>query len=140
MVIDENHVDTILPYKIKNSQSLYDYAIGFWSSDIHIYESVFLILLSRVNDIIGYAKISQGARSSSTVDVALIAKYAVDTMSSAVVLVHNHPSGAIRPSNIDKKIIIKLKSALKLFDIDVLDNLIIAKDNYYSFADNGEII
>jgi DNA repair protein RadC len=58
--------------------------------------------------------------------------------STGLILVHNHPSGNIQPSDADITITKKIKEAVMLFDIAVLDHLIIA-DGYYSFADNGII-
>jgi DNA repair protein RadC len=50
---------------------------------------------------------------------------------------HNHPSGQLRPSEPDKKITKKLKRAANLFDIKLLDHMIVTSERYYSFADEG---
>ena len=54
-----------------------------------------------------------------------------------MVLVHNHPSGSLKPSRADEELTTKIKEAAKYFDIKVLDHLIITSEGYYSFADEG---
>lgn len=85
----------------------------------------------------GFAKISQGGITETTADTRLIAKYAIDALSTNVVLAHNHPSGNKIPSNNDKKLTDKVVKALQLLDIRVLDHIIITDNDYYSFADGG---
>lgn len=121
--------------KINNSKTSADFIKEFYQGDIEIYESFFLLLLNNQNQTIGYAKISQGGITSTVVDVRIIAKYVVDSLATAVILAHNHPSGNLKPSQQDIDITNKIKSALKLFDTIVLDHLILTADSYYSFAD-----
>lgn len=123
--------------KIKSSQNASDYARNFFSDDLTIYESFFLILLNNANNTTGYVKISQGGITGTLVDVRIIAKYAVDTLASGVIMVHNHPSGTLRPSQADRSITEKVKKALSLFDCKVLDHIILTEDSYFSFADEG---
>ena len=85
----------------------------------------------------GYAKISQGGVCNTQVDIRLVAKYAIDSLATSVIFVHNHPSGNAKPSIEDKKISEKLKDALRLFDIRLLDSIIITENDYYSMADEG---
>jgi DNA repair protein RadC len=56
-----------------------------------------------------------------------------------MILAHNHPSGNTKPSEADKTLTAKIKEAGKLFDITVLDHIILTKNSYYSFADEGLI-
>ncbi len=69
----------------------------------------------------------------------MIVKEAVLQLASSIILIHNHPSGNLQPSKEDVTITKKIKEASKLFDINVLDHLIISAGKYYSFADNGII-
>ena len=82
-------------------------------------------------------KISQGGISGTVVDTKIIAKYCVDTLCSAVILAHNHPSGNLNPSTQDIKITRKIKEGLELLDVKVLDHVILTSDSYYSFADEN---
>ena len=96
-----------------------------------------IILLSRSNKVLGYNRISEGGISGTIVDVRLIFQVALKTNASAIILVHNHPSGNLSPSEPDKKITRDIKEAGKLLKIDILDHIILASDNFYSMADNN---
>lgn len=111
----------------------------FYSDDIEIFESAFILLLNRANKTIGYAKISQGGIAGTVIDVKLICKYVVDSLASGVILCHNHPSGNLQPSNQDKEINIKVKQALELLDSILLDHIILTKESYTSLKDEGII-
>lgn len=123
--------------KIHSSKDAYDVIRQFYFDDIDIYESFFILLVNRGNKTIAYAKIGQGGIAGVFVYVKIIAKYAVDCLASGVILAHNHPSGNLVPSQDDKNLTEKAKKALALLDVQVLDHLIITKDEYYSFSDNN---
>ena len=125
--------------KMTNSESSYNFAKKFYHDDLNIYESCFIMLLNRANNVTGYAKISQGGICGTMVDVRLICKYAIEALSTSVILVHNHPSGNLSSSPEDEKITKSVKEALKLFNIRLLDHIIISEYGYYSFLDNGRI-
>lgn len=125
--------------RIHSSQDAYELAKKFYHEDILIYESVFIILTNKANNATGYAKISQGGVCGTVVDSIIIAKYAIDTLSSGVILVHNHPSGNLSPSSNDLNLTTKVKNALKLLDINLIDSLIISTNGYMSFCDEGII-
>ena len=121
--------------EITTSRQAQEFARKFYHEDIELYESFFLMMLNRANIVTSYAKISQGGTSATIVDPKIIAKYAVDDLCSSVILVHNHPSGNKKPSQPDKDLTKKIKAGLRMFDIGVLDHIIITKDSYTSFAD-----
>ena len=125
--------------KITCSTDCEKYARQFYHEDIDIYESVFLILLNRANNTVGYAKISQGGVAGTVIDVKIICKYALDTLCSSVILVHNHPSGNTKASSQDLTITSKTKKALALIDVSLLDHIIITEEAYTSMADDGLI-
>lgn len=127
----------ILKEKIIDSQSSARYARQFYFDDLTIYESCFIILMNRNNNTIGYVKISQGGIAGTIVDVKLIAKYALESLASTVIVVHNHPTGNLNPSEADKRLTKSLKDVLKICEVDLLDHIILTEDNYFSFADNG---
>ena len=114
-----------------------DYIRQFYSDDIGIYESFFLLLLNRANKTIGYAKISQGGVCGTVCDPIIIAKYAIDSLASAVILCHNHPSGNTQPSIADKQVTEQVKNGLKLFNVKVLDHIILTEDSFLSFSEEG---
>lgn len=119
--------------KINNDKDAEQYARQFFHEDINLYESVFVMFLNRANKVIGYAKISQGGTTSSIIDNKIILKYALDCLASGIILVHNHPSGNTSPSEQDRKHTKILKDACVLFDITLLDHIILTDNNYYSF-------
>jgi len=99
-----------------------------------------IILLDRGNKILGIVKVAEGSATACVVDVQYILRCAILTNSQALILCHNHPSGEMRPSELDKKVTNRIIEAAKLLDITILDHLIIGvEDNYYSFADEGLI-
>jgi DNA repair protein RadC len=71
------------------------------------------------------------------VDVKKIVKFAIDNYATGIILAHNHPSGNTKPSEQDAKLTEKIKKALEIFEITLLDHLIVCATTYYSFADEG---
>jgi len=125
--------------KIVNSNDAAMFARQFYESDLCIYESMFLIMMSKSHRTIAWAKISQGGVSATVCDPKIVAKYAIDTLCSAVILVHNHPSGNLNPSEQDIAITQRIKRCLALFEISFIDHVILTEDSHYSFADNDRI-
>ncbi len=128
-------------YKITSSQDVNKIikSISDFNYNIEIIEEFNILLLNRNNRITGYANISKGGISGTVVDIRIIMKYAIDSLASGIILIHNHPSGNKEPSDSDKKITDKIKQAAKIFDITLVDHLIITEDDYYSFSDNGNL-
>ena len=102
-------------------------------------EFFWVILLNYANKVLGISEISIGSSSAVTVDVKEICQLALLTSSLAVAVVHNHPSGKLKPSEADKRITKKIKKVLDLFGISLLDHLIITSETFLSFADEGII-
>lgn len=125
--------------KMTSSTSVNEYVRNFFSDDLEVYESFFCLMLNRSNNTVGYAKISQGGISGTVVDIRLVCKYALDSLCSSVIVVHNHPSGNLNPSTADKQITKKLENALMSLDIKLLDHIIVVPEvsEYFSFADEG---
>jgi len=123
--------------QLKNSEDVVKFVRNFYHDDISIYESMFLVMLNRAHNTIAFAKISQGGIVSTSVDIKIIAKYAIESLSSGVIICHNHPSGNLTPSNIDKEITERIKKTLSIFDCHLHDHIILTEEGYYSFADEG---
>lgn len=120
--------------KIRSSHQIYDQFRDL--SDL-VHESFWILLLRRDNTIVTKKRISEGGLTSTIVDVKIILKYALDTLSSSIALIHNHPSGNPNPSEQDIQITRKVKEAAKFMDIHVIDHIVIGNDGYFSFADEG---
>ena len=80
-----------------------------------------------------------GGVASTLVDVKVVARKAIEHLASAIILVHNHPSGNLNPSQADDKLTRQLQQAAQLLDIRVLDHIIITSQGYYSYNDNGRL-
>ena len=80
---------------------------------------------------------SKGGVSGTFVDAKLVFSVALKCNASSIIIAHNHPSSNLNPSEADKSLTKKLKSAGQFLDITLLDHLIITKDGYYSFSDDG---
>ena len=109
----------------------------FDADEINIYECFYILLLNNSLKVQGYAKISQGGITHTTADTKLIAKYAIDSLASNVVLAHNHPSGNTTPSGQDKQLTDNIVKALQLLEVKVIDHIILTDSEYFSFSDSG---
>lgn len=103
----------------------------------NVKEEFWILLLNRANKIISKKRISEGGVAGTVADSKIIFKEAVDKLASSIVLCHNHPSGNVKPSDADIKLTRRLKEAGQIFEIPVLDHIIITHNSFYSFADEG---
>ncbi|MFD2037210.1 DNA repair protein RadC [Belliella marina] len=100
-------------------------------------ELFYIILLNRNGQLIKKQLVSRGGSSATIVDSKVIFKYALEVMADSVILVHNHPSGNLKPSEHDIKLTQKLIKAGQSLDVSVLDHVIFADSGYFSFADEA---
>lgn len=126
-------------FKVTSSKDAVEFARRFYADDILVYESAFIILMNQGNVVTGYAKISQGGLCGTVIDSVIVAKYAIDCMAKSVILVHNHPSGNPEPSVSDMEVASKVRKALSVFDIRLLDSIILTDVEYRSMSDGGAI-
>ena len=103
------------------------------------HEEFWIIILNRANYVLRKNKISSGGISGTVADPKLIFKSALDHSGSSIILVHNHPSGNLQPSQADISLTKTLKEAGKFLEIPVLDHIIVSDNSYFSFADEGMI-
>jgi DNA repair protein RadC len=104
-----------------------------------IHEEFWIIYMNRTNKILKIDRLSTGGWSGTVTDVRMILKKAIEVGASGIICAHNHPSGNLSPSESDTKITRQIKDAGAILDIQLLDHIIIAEADYYSFADNGLI-
>lgn len=102
-------------------------------------EEFWIVAINRGGRVIDKRCISKGGIGSSVVDMRILMKYIIGTLASSVIIAHNHPSGAVNPSNEDIELTKKIVSALSFFDIKLLDHIIIGDKDTYSFRANGII-
>jgi DNA repair protein RadC len=124
--------------KIKDSRSSYKILLDTWNKDrIDLQEEFKVMLLDRSGGVIGIKSLSTGGITATIADPKLIFVAALKGAACSIILAHNHPSGALRPSKADEELTRKVKGGGQLLDIKMLDHLIISPDCYFSFADEG---
>ncbi|KUJ63663.1 hypothetical protein AR687_00305 [Flavobacteriaceae bacterium CRH] len=101
------------------------------------HEEFWVLFLNNSNKVISKSLLSKGGMTGTIVDTRLVFNLAFETRATSLILCHNHPSGSLIPSEADKQITRKLKSAGESLDVKILDHLIITETNYYSFVDEG---
>jgi DNA repair protein RadC len=119
------------------------------SSDVHSrfvlrltdlqHEEFWLILLRRSNEVIAELMISRGGLTGTVADPKIIFGKALAFRAAAIVAVHNHPSGNIQPSQSDRTLTKNLQEAGVILDCPLLDHIIVSRERYFSFADQGEL-
>ena len=100
-------------------------------------EELWVLALNNASRVIKKVRVSVGGITQTAADVRLIMRILVEVSATQFVVVHNHPSGNKQPSRDDKNITERLKKAGEVFDIRLIDHVIIAGDTYYSFSDEG---
>ena len=105
--------------------------------EIELQEQFLVLFLNQANEIVGYYRHSKGAINATVADVRVILSTALKCAAVSIIVCHNHPSGNTQPSEADKSLTRKLKESAKLMDINLLDHLIVTKNNFYSFANEG---
>ncbi len=100
-------------------------------------ENFYILSLTTRNNLISVDKVSTGTLSASLAHPREVFLPAIKNSASTVIIVHNHPSGDTQPSEDDLEITKRLVEAGKILGIDVVDHIIVAKDNYFSFKDKG---
>jgi DNA repair protein RadC len=98
-----------------------------------------VVYLNQANRIKHDEVISIGGLTGTIADPRIIFKKALAADATSLILFHNHPSGNLQPSKADKELTQKIKQAGTLFDIRILDHIIVSEYGYFSFADEGLI-
>jgi len=112
-----------------------------WNKEtIHLYKEFYVIFLDRKNGIIGYRIMNIGSNCGTVVDIKLMFSIALQCNSSGIILSHNHPSGNTRPSRQDDELTKKIHNGAKLFELQLLDHIILTNDSHFSYMDEGRIV
>lgn len=101
------------------------------------HEECWVLYLTSSNRLIEHQRVSQGGLQATVVDFRLIVKRALELLATQLILVHNHPSGAAEPSAADKTLTNRVHDAAALFDIKLLDHIIISSEGTFSFRRSG---
>ncbi len=100
-------------------------------------EQVFLLLLNRTNGLIKKEHVSRGGVTASVVDPKVVFRFALEQGAHSLILIHNHPSGNLQPSDADKRLTQRLQKVGLELEIPLVDHLIYTDQGYFSFADEG---
>lgn len=109
----------------------------FPKDEIELQEQFIVLYLNQSNEIIGYYRHSKGAINATIADPRIILAAALRSLCVSMIIAHNHPSGNLKPSRADEDLTKKIREAAKFMDIRLLDHVIVTKDGYYSFAEEG---
>ncbi len=101
------------------------------------HEECWAVYLTASNRIIERQRISQGGVQATVVDPRIVVKRALELLASRLILIHNHPSGAAEPSPEDKIMTARIAQASALFEIQLLDHLILSHEGEFSFRGAG---
>ena len=99
-----------------------------------------LILLNNSSKVLGVSNISEGGINETSADIRIIMQAAILGNATRIILAHNHPSGSLKPSTVDNLLTERVKNAAKLFNITLLDHIIVTDSGYYSYLDEGRIL
>ncbi|MFY0650535.1 MAG: DNA repair protein RadC [Cyclobacteriaceae bacterium] len=121
--------------KVTSSSQVYDFMKPQLLDLDH--EEFWVIFLNRGGKVIRKEPFSSGGISGTVADLRLIFKRALEELACSLILVHNHPSGNLKPSQSDINLTNKIKRSGEMIDIPVLDHIIFTNNGYYSFADES---
>lgn len=126
--------------KVSHSNDAYIIFKKTWNENkIELQEQFKVMLLNRANKVLGIYEVSTGGMTGTVADPKLIFAAALKAGACNIMLVHNHPSGNLKPSRQDEELTHKIKEGAKLLDIQLLDHLIISNEGYFSMTDEGFI-
>lgn len=125
--------------KITSCDDVFKLCTELFSDNIEYREQFIIILLNKANKVLGFVNISVGGIDGTFADPRIIFQACLKANASGLISIHNHPSGNLTPSQTDINLAKKVKEAGKLLDIQLIDNVIISSEGYYSFANEGII-
>ncbi len=132
-----NNEDVIKLEKITSSQITFNIMKPLIGDLQH--EEFWVLYLNNNMKVVFKSQLSKGGISGTVVDLRMIFKMAFEHNATAIILVHNHPSGNNKPSDADFKVTNKIKIACNNLEISLVDHVIITQNNYYSFKDSDKL-
>ena len=134
VVIRRELRDSAEPVKVLTATDVVNYVVKNCQSREEMWKEMAWVLVLHGGKITGHYCLSVGSTKATGFDAKEVAKVAIDSLADAVILVHNHPSGSCLPSKADIAATDSVRKALRLFDIDLLDHVVIGTDEHFSFA------
>jgi len=125
---------------VSRSEDAYEILMDVWNKEnLELLEDFHALFLNRGNAVIGHYHVGKGGRAGVVVDAATIYGLALKANAQSVLVAHNHPSMRLQPSDADRKMTRELVDIGKLMKIPLLDHLVVTREGFYSFADEGEL-
>lgn len=122
---------------ITNSKDLDTFIRPYFEECMDSHEEMRIIHLNNANYILNVHHHSKGGTAGTVADAKLILQQALLLKATGIVIIHNHPSGTLKPSLADMNLTAKLKTGCEILDLRLLDSMIITRETYYSFMDEG---
>ena len=126
--------------KITSGDVAFELLLSLWDLDtIELQEEFKVLLLNRANEVLGIYPLSKGGITGTVVDSRLIFAVALKCNATGIIIAHNHPSGTLKPSEADITLTKSIKKCADFLDITLIDHLIITKNGFYSFSNEGKL-
>jgi DNA repair protein RadC len=126
--------------KITSGDVAFELLLSLWDlNTIELQEEFKILLLNRANEVLGIYPLSKGGITGTVVDSRLIFAVALKCNATGIILCHNHPSGTLKPSNTDITLTKSIKKCADFLDITLIDHLIITKNGFFSFLNEGKL-
>jgi DNA repair protein RadC len=138
LVYEPNVKMSALP-RVTQSNEIFKILSSIWETDIFYIERFYCLFFNRNNRLLGYKMLSMGSQVACVIETKTIFQASILMHACSIAIAHNHPSGNLQPSDSDRNLTNKLVNGLKLFDITLLDHIILSDETYFSFADSGLI-
>ena len=124
--------------KVTDSNKAFKVLLDDWNiNTLELFEEFKVLLLNNSNIPLGIYTVSKGGITATLVDLRLLFSVVLKSCATAMITVHNHPSGKLIPSQPDIDIYKKIKEIAFFHEINYLDNLILTRNGYYSFMDEN---
>lgn len=120
-----------------NPQTIYNYLKHDMQNLDH--EEFHVLYLNNSLKMVARQKLASGGMTATTVDIRLLAKNALHYGATNIVVAHNHPSGSPNPSRHDDHLTERIKAAMNLLDIHLIDHIVVGDQKYYSYAENAQL-
>ena len=131
---------TIGQEKVNNAELAYNLFLKYWDMQVFDLKEEFkVLLLNRSNYPLGIYTLSMGGNHGTVVDIRILMGVLLKSVTTGIILCHNHPSGGLNPSTADNKITEQINSACKMFNIVLLDHVIATRNGFYSYAEDGQL-
>jgi DNA repair protein RadC len=126
--------------KITSVDKAYQLLLSLWDLDtIELQEEFKVLLLNRANEVLGIYPLSKGGIAGTVVDSRLIFAVALKCNATGIIIAHNHPSGNLKPSDADITLTRSIKKCADFLDITLIDHIIVTKNGFFSFSNEGKL-